>query len=873
MFLLALAGTFCFLKISLTALAETDSIIITEVRVSGAVTTTDEYIELFNPTNSAINLSGWKLIKKTAGGSTSTLVSDFGETTILPRHYFLITHNNYTDLAAADFHYTNLSSSIASDNTILIYDQTNNLIDKIGYGNAGDFSGTAAPNHAAGRVLKRELIDSGNYKNTGDNSLDFIIGESNPKNSSSTLIIEDDNNATSTPEENDNSTTTDETTDNNSTTTLESEPDLSIGDIVINEILTDPNTGEAEWLELYNNTDSPIELKDWKIKDNAQTSTIGSIASSTVINQFLTLEFHSRFNNSGDIAELIAPDETVFDRLIYGDYPGANLSALGKNQSLARPTDGDLNSAFKLTTTATKNLNNLITDPPIINSGAGTLNNQNTITTQVIIKNEITTTTIATSTYSGKIIFNEFFPNPKGSDTAGEFIELKNIASSTIDLNNWSLSDGLKKFILKNLTLEPGEIISLSRTQTNLVQPNNKAAKFFLYDQKNQTVNQAGYPSDIKESQSYALSSASDWKWTEITTPGEENIFSLENQPPLAEFDCEIEGNYAYCDASESTDPEGEVITYSWNFGDNHTSRLIQPKHKYDTPGEYLITLTVKDNKSLKSEASKNFKLEAVKKTASAGTVKNEITIKNNQTIDSLNALNGFKSNSTVKARGVVTALPGILGAQYFYIRDSACLPEEALCPGVQVYSQKKLFPHLSLGDQVEVSGAVSQISGINRIKTKIAEDIIILNKGLATNPEIVSFSELSDNDLGSLIKIAGTIVEASGANIFIDDGQSEMKVVLPKNINPKELSLSEGDKLEVTGILSKTTAGLRLQPREKSDLKITSPGQVLGTNTTASPKKIKNDYYYLAVIALLAILLIRFSYFSKPKGLGSSDK
>ena len=48
--------------------------------------------------------------------------------------------------------------------------------------------------------------------------------------------------------------------------------------------------------------------------------------------------------------------------------------------------------------------------------------------------------------------------------------------------------------------------------------------------------------------------------------------------------------------SSEGTsDPEGDPLTYSWNFGDGATSSLPNPTHTYAASGQYTVTLTVSD--------------------------------------------------------------------------------------------------------------------------------------------------------------------------------------------------------------------------------------------------------------------------------------
>lgn len=51
--------------------------------------------------------------------------------------------------------------------------------------------------------------------------------------------------------------------------------------------------------------------------------------------------------------------------------------------------------------------------------------------------------------------------------------------------------------------------------------------------------------------------------------------------------------------AGAASDPQGEALTYSWNFGDNTTGTGVSPSHTYTAPGTYTISLTVTDTSDL----------------------------------------------------------------------------------------------------------------------------------------------------------------------------------------------------------------------------------------------------------------------------------
>lgn len=49
--------------------------------------------------------------------------------------------------------------------------------------------------------------------------------------------------------------------------------------------------------------------------------------------------------------------------------------------------------------------------------------------------------------------------------------------------------------------------------------------------------------------------------------------------------------------ASESYDPDGDILSYTWDFDDNSTSDQITIEHMYTSPGTYVVSLTVDDLK------------------------------------------------------------------------------------------------------------------------------------------------------------------------------------------------------------------------------------------------------------------------------------
>jgi PKD repeat protein len=71
-----------------------------------------------------------------------------------------------------------------------------------------------------------------------------------------------------------------------------------------------------------------------------------------------------------------------------------------------------------------------------------------------------------------------------------------------------------------------------------------------------------------------------------------------ENNPPNAQIEMMQENfyvNQVIFFNSTSYDQDGDVITHSWDFGDDSTSSDVNITHTYDEAGSYNISLTVRD--------------------------------------------------------------------------------------------------------------------------------------------------------------------------------------------------------------------------------------------------------------------------------------
>ncbi|HRR45738.1 MAG TPA: lamin tail domain-containing protein [Candidatus Paceibacterota bacterium] len=155
-------------------------ILINEIKVSGKDENGkekpyDEFIELYNPNNFEVNLTGYYLQKKTSGSEdySSLVPARYLENKIIPANgYLVITHSsstnsNFSDVLISDY-------SVTDNNTIVFKGPDQEIIDQVGYGLAGDCEGSCALSPNAGQSIQRRQLD-GVFIDTDNNLNDFEL--------------------------------------------------------------------------------------------------------------------------------------------------------------------------------------------------------------------------------------------------------------------------------------------------------------------------------------------------------------------------------------------------------------------------------------------------------------------------------------------------------------------------------------------------------------------------------------------------------------------------------------------------------------------------------------------------------------------------
>lgn len=191
---------FTLLLLAFSAITYSQSLKISQVYGaggnSGSVYTND-FIELFNPTSSPINVDNWSVQYNSATSTTTTWQkTKLPNVTILPGHYFLIQEaagtGGTTALPAPDVVGSIAMSGtagkvvlVSDTNAIAIACPTTNVVDKVGYGTTATCFEGSGSTPAFGSNTNALFRANNGCTDTDNNSADFTAAAAAPRNSAS----------------------------------------------------------------------------------------------------------------------------------------------------------------------------------------------------------------------------------------------------------------------------------------------------------------------------------------------------------------------------------------------------------------------------------------------------------------------------------------------------------------------------------------------------------------------------------------------------------------------------------------------------------------------------------------------------------------
>lgn len=152
-----------------------DHLVIAAVQIAGAASG-DDFVKIYNPTVNTVDVSGWKLRKRSSTGTDSSLREFPKGSTVAPAGYFTwaSSANGFAESIRAD---ASSTETLAANNSVAIFDGTGTQVDAVAWGTGvGQYvEGAAYPaSPVSNQVLLRKFA-AGTAVDTDNNEDDFTL--------------------------------------------------------------------------------------------------------------------------------------------------------------------------------------------------------------------------------------------------------------------------------------------------------------------------------------------------------------------------------------------------------------------------------------------------------------------------------------------------------------------------------------------------------------------------------------------------------------------------------------------------------------------------------------------------------------------------
>lgn len=266
------------------AIAADQNIIITEVQTGSASSASDEFVEVYNNSNSDIDLAGWSLYYRSATGTSWTKKATVVTGTIKSKSFW-----TFASVIIADIKFSSGLSS--SGGAIEIRDKAGLQVDQFGWGSSQTYRGSPASPSASGQSMYRIYdFTTSSFVSAGNNFADFDLTDTpTPSKLPEPEKIEQD-----------------------------TEP-IKYPQLELSEIFPDPASpqtdSEDEFIEIFNPTDTEADLSGWKLVDEAGNEFLIKDYMLEPLQRisFYPTETKITLNNTGDSIKLINPNGEVAD--------------------------------------------------------------------------------------------------------------------------------------------------------------------------------------------------------------------------------------------------------------------------------------------------------------------------------------------------------------------------------------------------------------------------------------------------------------------------------------------------------------------------------------------------------------------------------
>ena len=325
-------------------------------------------------------------------------------------------------------------------------------------------------------------------------------------------------------------------------------------DIVINEIawMRTEISSSDEWIELYNNTNAPVDLEGWTLKavDGSPEVKLTNIIPAqsfyllertdeeTIPNVLANQIYKGTMRNNGENLELSDNFGNLIDSTDCGSGWFAGNNSTKKTMERISPMlPGSRPDSWQTSQNpggTPKEKNSIVIQAPLENDSlTGQAEPQSQTESEKPTAEEPTVDVRpqqlaqAPIIYPSGVVINEILPSPEGNDAEEEWIEIFNQNNFEVNLSGWQITDIMGS--IKTYTFPEGSKISpqgflvLPRPEIKITL-NNDSDGLKLIQPSGKVIDEVIYQK-APQGQSYNKTE-SNWVWGSVLTPGSTNIIS-----------------------------------------------------------------------------------------------------------------------------------------------------------------------------------------------------------------------------------------------------------------------------------------------------------------------------------------------------------
>ncbi len=536
---------------------------------------------------------------------------------------------------------------------------------------------------------------------------------------------------------------------------------------------------------------------------------------------------------------------------------------------------------------------------------------EHTVLVQSVPVQPETTAPPASSTPT-TLILSELFPNPEGSDSEGEFIEVANTGTEEATMAGWVIADSTSRYTaqegdLPSLLVPAGGFLVFPRSVTGIALNNSGTETVTLLATGGTTVSTASYSGTVAENASFSFF-GSVWQWTDRVTRGsaneagsgkatEGNTMALSPESLQTSADVVINELFPNPVGADEAGEFVEILNRGRETIDLRGWKITTTKREYRIakslplePGEVVGLLRSETGLVLKNSGEETlFAVDPFNKVIHGVRYGKAPEGKSFSFIDGRwqwTTPTPFEPNiftdvdddvakekekdtpgpslvtiaealrlprkSKIQLSGTVITPSDVFGVGVFYVADDDA--------GIRVVATTSSDIVLHVGDVVTLAGTLGSTDGEPVLR--LTNDGLSTAVASGTEPPLQSWAEQLSG--GLLAEATGTIREKRGTSFRLETDHGVVPVSGSRLPSGSLATLKNGDTVRVVGLWRVTNDGGKLYPRAERDL--APAAHVLGATIespatrapiTLSPPSQTKENPWLSMVLPMAVVAL----------------